>query len=74
MKEPQRKVRVERTTPSTSADGVRRLGRALIALAQAQLEAEAQAQAEAKAAPSPTRPATPKPKRHQPDRPTGDAA
>lgn len=47
MEKPQRKVRVSRTTNQRSPKSVRRLGRALIALAQAQLEAEAQAAAEA---------------------------
>lgn len=41
--------RVTRTNERKSPRGVRRLGAALIALAQAQLEAEAKAQAEAKA-------------------------
>lgn len=49
MENNQGKVRVTRTTDKRSPRGIRRLGQALIALAQAQAEAEAQAQAEAKA-------------------------
>ncbi|HVE45138.1 MAG TPA: hypothetical protein VNA57_00120 [Acidimicrobiales bacterium] len=42
-------AKVTGTTRQRSPEAVRRLGRALIALARAQLEAEAQAEAEAKA-------------------------
>jgi hypothetical protein len=47
MERNQGKARVTRTTDKRSPRGIRRLGQALIALAQAQAEAEAQAQAEA---------------------------
>jgi hypothetical protein len=53
MEKSKKPVRVTRTSDQRSPQGVRRLGRALIALAQAQLEAEAQAQAEAKASARP---------------------
>lgn len=48
MNQPQDKVRVTRTNERRTPKSLRKLGRALIALAQAQLEAEAQAQTEAK--------------------------
>lgn len=75
MDKPQRKVRVTRTTDERTPKSVRKLGRALIALAQAQLEAEAQAQADAKATRSPGRPATAKraDDKHN-DHAAGDAA
>lgn len=43
----QHPVRVSRTDKCRTPEQVRRLGKALVALARAQLEAEAQAQAEA---------------------------
>ena len=49
MKDRKQPVRVTRTDKRRSPEQVRKLGRALIALARAQLEAEAQAQAEAAA-------------------------
>lgn len=60
MDKPQKQVRVTRTTDRRSPRGVRRLGQALIALAQAQAEAEAQAQAEATAVKSGRRPSAAK--------------
>ncbi len=74
MQKPNKNVRVTRTTDKRSPQGVRRLGRALIALAQAQLEAEAQAQAEAKAAQRQARQGRTKKPGHEADHPTGDAA
>lgn len=73
MDEDQRTVRVTRTTELRSARGMRRLGQALIALAQTQLEAEAQAQAESKAARGPDKPAGSK-RADERTRSTGDAA
>ncbi len=74
MERPQKNARVSRTTVRQSPNNVRRLGRALIALAQAQLEAEAEAQARAQAAQDSGKPARPKPTSDERHRPTGDAA
>lgn len=73
MEKPKKQVRVTRTSDHRSPAGVRRLGRALIALAEAQLEAEAQAQTEAKSSQKPRRNNVARPKNHT-DHPTGDAA
>lgn len=75
MEEDKRKARVTRTSDKRSPRGIRRLGQALIALAQAQAEAEAQAQAEAKDQRSIGRSGTaPSPPPEDHARPTGDAA
>jgi hypothetical protein len=73
MEQKDKRVRVTRTTDQRPPRAIRRLGQALVALAQAQLEAEAQAQTSAKSQPSPPRPASnlkPKPGNRAP----GDAA
>lgn len=78
MEKNQGRARVTRTNDKRSPRGIRRLGQALIALAQAQAEAEAQAQAEANTKTKPN----PNQHRGKPDaqpeddasRPTGDAA
>lgn len=49
MKDQTQPIRVTRTDKHRSPEQVRKLGRALIALARTRLEAEAQAQAEAAA-------------------------
>lgn len=76
MEKNQGKVRVTRTTDKRSPRGIRRLGQALIALAQAQLEAEAEAQAAAKAERSSRKPEsqTVEPRPDEGSHPTGDAA
>ncbi len=73
MDKQQRSVRVTRTTEQRSPRNVRRLGQALIALAQAQLEAEAQAEADGKIISS-GKSGNKKPPGEKPSRPTGDAA
>lgn len=76
MQKNEGKPRVTRTSDKRSPRGIRRLGQALIALAQAQLEAEARAQADAKAADRALRkPGTTTGERPDEDasRPTGDA-
>ena len=74
MEKPNKNVRVTRTTDKRSPQGVRRLGRALIALAQAQLEAEAEAEARAKVVHDSAKQARSKPTGEERHRPTGDAA
>lgn len=68
----QQRIRVVRTTERRSPEQVRRLGRALIALARAEAEAEAQAQAEAGR--RPVKPATIDRKSRKPRPQHGDAA
>lgn len=65
---------VTRTTDRRPPQSVRRLGKALIALAQAQLEAEAQAQAEATATRSSHHSALTAPPTTDSPPTTGDAA
>ena len=75
MEEHNRKARVTRTNDKRSPRGIRRLGQALIALAQAQAEAEAQAQAQASTMTKPTHHgAKAAPSKDDVSRPPGGAA
>lgn len=70
----QKNVRVTRTSDQRSPEGIRKLSRALIALAQAQLEAEAQAEVEARTAQRRPKPNRMKDANRQGNHETGDAA
>lgn len=74
MDKSRKPVRVTRTTDRRTSGGLRKLSRALIALAEAQLEAEAQAEADARAVRSQEYPATAKKLGREPSEGTGDAA
>lgn len=78
MGKQQRRIRVSGTKETQQPEQVRRLGRALVALARAQLEAEAQAEAEAAAhrndADDKAEPVAGKPKPRDPRQSDGDAA
>lgn len=76
MDKPTNKVKVTGTAEQRSPKSVRRLGRALIALAAAQLEAEAEAQDKnrAKGAPKSGHPVADDTAAGESGHPTGDAA